>query len=81
MQTLESKIVNRFPFLGSSQNIGEEQNLSLTVKGFVVALLPFLSVVLSKWVSPEFLTELINAVFGVVGAVLVVWGVIRKFRK
>ena len=74
----EQKLVQKFPLLGSSQ---DPEELSMTVKGFVVALLPILSLLLSKWVSPELLAELINAVFGVAGAVLVVWGLIRKLKK
>ena len=74
----EQKLVQRYPLLGSSQ---DPESISMTVKGISMALLPFLSLLLSKWVSPELLAELINAVFGVVGACLVVWGVIRKLKK
>ena len=74
----EQKLVQRYPLLGSSQ---DPESISMTVKGISMALLPFLSLLLSKWVSPELLAELINAVFGVVGAVLVVWGLIRKIKN
>lgn len=76
--SLEQKLVAKYPLLGSSQS---PEELSLTVKGFVVALLPVLSLLLSKWVNAEVLAELVNAVFGAVGACLVVWGIIRKFKK
>lgn len=76
--SLEKKLVARYPILGSSQS---PEELSMTAKGIAVALLPFLSVVLSKWIGPELLAELVNSVFSIVGAVLVAWGIIRKIRN
>ena len=53
--------------------------MSLTIKGGLMALLPVIALLLTKYgVSQEMLAEIVNAVFGVVGAVMVLVGVVRK---
>jgi hypothetical protein len=77
--SLESKVVNKYPVLGSSQS---PEEISLTIKGAVVVLLPLIALTLKGFgVTEEWLGELVNGVFGLVGAGIMVWGVVRKFKK
>jgi len=79
MKNLEKQLAQKYPLLGSSTN---PEEVSMTVKGAVVALLPVLALVLGQFgVSQEWLSDLVNAVFGVVGSVILLWGVVRKFKK
>ena len=73
---LEKKLVSKYPILGSSQN---PEELSVTIKGVALAILPAISLVLGAFgVDQEWLKELVNALVGAAGAGLVVWGVWRK---
>lgn len=75
----QKKLVSKYPVLGSSQS---PEEISLTIKAGVVAILPLLAIALKGFgVEQEWLTELTNAVFGLVGGGLAVWGVVRKFKK
>ena len=79
MRNLEKQLVQRYPLLGSSQS---PEEISLSIKGAVVVLLPFLALVLGKFgLNQEALAEIVNGVFGMVGSVLVLVGLWRKFKK
>lgn len=77
--SLEKKLALKYPVLGSSQS---PEELSLTIKGSVVALLPLLALALKGFgVTEEWLGELVNGIFGLVGAGIMFYGVIRKYKK
>lgn len=77
--SLEKKLVQKYPVLGSSQS---PEEISMTVKGAIIALLPLLALALKGFgVTEEWLGELVNGVFGLVGAGIMVYGVFRKFKK
>lgn len=76
---LKQKLLGAVPILQSSQN---PEEVSATVKGVLISLIPLLSMLLQQFgVTAEWLNALVNALFGVVGSVIMVWGVIRKFKK
>ena len=74
---IEKWILSKAPQMGSSQN---PEELSMTVKGVMIALIPIILMILPN-TSQEVVQSLINAIFGVVSAVMVLWGVIRKLKK
>ena len=77
--SIEKKLAEKYPILGSSQS---PEEISLTVKGAVVATLPLLALALKGFgVEQQWLEELTNTVFGLVGAGIAVWGVARKFKR
>lgn len=77
--SFKRKLLGAAPILQSSQN---PEEISLTVKGAILTLLPLLAMALNKFgVSQEMLVEMVNAIFGLVGAGIMIWGAIRKFRK
>lgn len=66
-------------YLGSSQN---PEDLSVTVQGVAVALLPALTLVLSAFgVNADWLKEAVTALVGLAGAGLTFYGVLRKFKR
>jgi zinc transporter ZupT len=73
--------VKKLPVLGSSQN---PEEMSLLIKGVLTALIPVLIGILSYFkveATQEIVQTLINAGFGVVAAVMVFLGALRKFKK
>ena len=77
--SFKRKLLGAAPILQSSQN---PEEISLTVKGAILTLLPLLAMALNKFgVSQEMLVEMVNAIFGLVGAGIMIWGAVRKFRK
>lgn len=75
--SLGQLIVSKAKILGSSQN---PEEMSMTIKGVLLALIP-VALVLWPNGSEQALQNVINAGFAVVSAVIVFWGVIRKFKK
>lgn len=77
--SFKQKLLGAAPILQSSQN---PEEISATIKGALLALVPLLTVLLQQFgVSQEWLNALINAVFGLVGSVIMVWGIVRKLKK
>lgn len=77
--SFKRKLLGAAPILQSSQN---PEEISLTVKGAILTLLPLLAMALNKFgVSQEMLVEMVNAIFGLVGAGIMIWGAVRKFKK
>ena len=75
----QKQFVQRYPLLGSSV---EPEKISLSVKAGAVALLPALTAVLSLFgVDAGWLSEMVNALVGIIAGVCLVWGLIRKFKK
>ena len=76
-----SKIVKKFPILGSSSNA---EKIGLTVKGAAIALIPIVIAVLQAVGIDVLKTELINlveAISAAVAAIIVVIGLARKTIK
>jgi hypothetical protein len=76
-----SKLVQRYPVLGSSQN---PEALSLTVKGILIALVPVI-IALGKGFGLDILeadlVNLINQLATIIAAGAVIWGLARKIIK
>lgn len=68
-------------YLGSSTN---PEELSLTIKGVLLSLVPILVVILGSFgvsVVQTDLVEFINAIFAVVSACIIAYGLGRKLVK
>ena len=75
----QKQLVQRYPVLGSSQ---DPEKISLAVQAGAVALLPFLTLILSAFrINTDWLKELVNTGVGLVSAGLLFYGVVRKFKK
>lgn len=75
----QKKVAETYPILGSSQN---PEEISMTIKGAVVALLPLLALALKGFgVTEEWLGEVVNGVFGLVGTGIMIYGLFRKLKK
>ena len=76
---LEKQLAVKYPLLGSS---ADPEKVSLTVKAGAVALLPALTAVLSLFgIDAGWLSDMVNALVGLVASGCLVWGTVRKFRK
>lgn len=65
-------------YLGSSAN---PEKLALTIKGALVSLVPLLVIIFTNYnidITSDEIMEIINAIFAVVGSVMVMWGIVRK---
>jgi len=73
------KIVRKYPVLGSS---GNPDNLSLTIKGVLIALIPFF-IALGRYAGLEIveadLVQLINGIAAITAIVVVIVGMVRKY--
>jgi len=73
-----SKLIKKYPFLGSSVN---PENISLTFKGIALALVPLFIIILQGFnieVAENDLISLIESITGVIAGVMVVFGLFRK---
>ena len=67
-----------YKYLGSSVN---PNNLSLTVKGAIISLIPLIVIILTNYnidITSEELIEVVNAIFSALGAIMLAWGAVRK---
>lgn len=86
IKSIERKAVAKYPILGSSQNPAE---LALTVRGILVAIAPIILTLsgLYGWnVDSQGLTQFIDEIVkiivtvgGVIGSVMTIAGLIRKW--
>ena len=79
MKNLEKQLVAKYPMLGSSQS---PESISLSLKAGAVAILPVLTLVLGAFgVEAEWLKDLVNSSVALISAGLVVYGIVRRFKK
>lgn len=76
---LEQQILGAIPALKSS---ADPEKISLAIKAGAVALLPALTAVLSLFgVDAGWISDMVNAVVGLVASVCLIWGLARKFKR
>lgn len=70
--------IKKYKILGSSKN---PESIALTIKGALVSLVPLLVIIFTNYnidITSDEIMEVINAIFAVVGSIMVMWGIVRK---